>query len=98
MTYQVLSQDEQDDIIASFMLSQERDKFCHELNLARYEAMLEVLPEGEWKQRVASLRNETQKRLGEVNDIIAASLVSMPSSERVEASKQRMVSKEDKQQ
>ena len=38
--YQILSQDEQDDIVISFLHSQERDKFAHGLNLERYDAKI----------------------------------------------------------
>ena len=88
--YQVLSQDEQDDIVVGFMLSQERDKFCHELNLGRYESMLPGLPDGEWKERVTQLRSETANRLVEVNSIIEASINKLPPPERLELARQRL--------
>ena len=91
--YQVLSQDEQDDIVVSFMLSQERDKFCHELNLGRYDSMLPSLPDGEWKERVTQLRSETANRLVEVNSIIEASINKLPPAARLEAAKQRLQAK-----
>ncbi|KKM64549.1 hypothetical protein LCGC14_1500320 [marine sediment metagenome] len=90
MVYQVLTQDEQDDIKVSFLLSQERDKYCHELNLERYAAMLEALEDGEWKTRVTKLHDETAGRLAEVDSIIAATLPQMPASERIEAAKLRL--------
>ncbi|MBA7653876.1 hypothetical protein ES703_61739 [subsurface metagenome] len=91
--YQVLSQDEQDDIVVSFMLSQERDKFCHELNLGRYDSMLPSLPDGEWKARVTDLRSETANRLAEINSIIEASKKGMPPAARLEAAKLRLQAK-----
>lgn len=94
--YQVLSQDEQDEIAVSFMLSQERDKFCLELNSARFDEMLKTLEDGEWKTRVAQLRAETSKRLVEVNSIIEATKPTMPPSARVEAAKLRLKAKETK--
>ena len=72
--YQILSQDEQDDIVISFLHSQGRDKFAHGLNLERYDTMLKSLPDGEWKNRISQLRVETSKRLAEVNSTIEASL------------------------
>ena len=94
--YQVLSQDEQDDIVVSFMRSQERDKFCHELNKERYQSMLETLEPGEWKNRVVQLHADTVKRLAEVDSIIEASTPSMPPPERVEAAKQRLLARANK--
>ena len=72
--YQILSQDEQDDIVISCLHSQERDKFAHGLNLERYDTMLKSLPDGEWENRISQLRVETSKRLAEVNSTIEASL------------------------
>jgi len=90
MEYQLLTQDEQDDIKVAFMLSQERDKYCHELNKERYEAMLQTLEDGEWKKRVEKLHAETVSRLAEVDSIIAATLPQMPSQERIDASMVRL--------
>ena len=94
MEYQVLSQEEQDDIIVSFLLSQERDEFCHQLNLERYKQMLTVLPEGAWKSQVTKLRDETSKRLEEVKSISAATIAQLPPAERIETAKQRLKAKE----
>ncbi len=92
--YLVLSQDEQDDIIVGFMLSQELDKFTHELNLKRFDTMLESLPKGEWEKKVTGLRSDTAKRLEEVNSIIKATKSQLPPPERIEAAKQRLKTKE----
>ena len=88
MDYKILTQEEQDDITASFLASQERDEFCHQTNLARYKAMLKSLPEGKWKQQVASLHDETVERLAEVQSIIAAT--ELPPAERLTAAKNRI--------
>ena len=94
MVYDVLSQEEQDEIVVSFMLAQERDQFCHNLNRTRYELMLTTLAEGKWKQRVAELRAETLSRLGEVDSIIAATKPQLPDVARVAAAKARIKAKE----
>lgn len=88
--YQVLSQDEQDDIIVGFMLSQEKDKYCHAINLARYETILANLEPGQWRDRIEKLRDETSQRLSEVNSIIEATQVQLPPKERIEAAKTRL--------
>lgn len=90
--YQVLSQEEQDDIIVSFMLSQERDKFCLELNLNRYKDILEKGDgKGKWHDRVKELQAESVERLAEIDSIIGASKGQMPPQERIVAAQQRIV-------
>lgn len=83
-TYQILSQNTQDDIIVSFMLSQEKDRFCHELNIQRYKTMLKTLPMGTWRNQIEKLLNETESRLAETNSIIKASSQQLPGSERIQ--------------
>ncbi|KKK67672.1 hypothetical protein LCGC14_2951740 [marine sediment metagenome] len=90
MDYQILTENEQDNIKVSFLLSQERDAYCHGLNLERYDAMLETLDDGDWKLRVTKLRAETAGRLAEVSSIITATLPQMPSSQRIQAAKLRL--------
>jgi len=92
--YQVLEQDEQDDIIVSFMLAQERDKFCHELNLTRYNKILAAAEEGAWKKRISHLKGETVMRLAEVDSIIEAAKSELPSPARLNAAKGRVKAKE----
>ena len=96
MPYQILDKDEQDDIIVSFMLSQERDQFCHEINLARYDKILLNETEGEWKNKVTKLRADTSQRLKEVMSIISASKANMPSAERIATALARIKAKETK--
>ena len=91
--YRVLSQEEQDDIIVAYMLSQERDKYCHELNLARYNAM-ERSANGDWGDRINKLKAETEVRLAEVNSVIAETEKQLPPRERLEAAIIRLKSKE----
>jgi len=90
----LMTQDEKDEIVVEFMLSQERDSYCHTLNLERYDQMLNGLPEGEWKKRVEHLRAETAKRLNEVDTIIAATEKQMPPKARIEAAMLRSKQKD----
>ena len=94
--YTVLSEDEKDDVIVTFMLSQEKDKYCHELNKARYEAMLKTLEDGDWKNRVTRLYEETLKRLEEVNSIIEATKPQLPSPEKISFAKKRLLARESR--
>jgi hypothetical protein len=81
--YQLLTQEEQDEIIAAYLKAQERDLFTHRLNLERFEAMLPSLPPGEFKQRIQQLRNETIDRIAEVEAIIEKTLPQAPTRERM---------------
>jgi len=90
--YLILTEDEQDDIKVSFLRSQERDKYCHEINKERYAAMLQTLEDGTWKTRVEKLHTDTVSRLVEVDSIIAATLPQMPTQERIDAAIVRLQS------
>lgn len=83
--YQLLTQDEQDEIIATYLKAQERDLFTHKLNLQRFEAMLASLPAGEFKDQIQRLRNETIARIGEVEAIIEKTLPQAPPVARMQA-------------
>ena len=88
--YMVLSKDEKDDIIVAFMLGQERDKYCHELNSERYKKILESAEPGEWRNKIEKLLKETEQRLVEVNSIIETTKNQMPPPARIEAAKKRL--------
>jgi 3-methyladenine DNA glycosylase/8-oxoguanine DNA glycosylase len=83
--YRLLTQEEQDEIIAAYLKAQERDLFTHKLNLQRFEAMLPSLPAGEFKDQIQRLRNETIARIGEVEAIIEKTLPQAPPVERMQA-------------
>ena len=88
--YQVLSQGDQDDITVSFMLSQEQEKYCLELNLQRYEKMLRTLEAGTWRVQIEKLQTDSTSRLAEVNSIVEATKAQMPSAERISAAVARL--------
>lgn len=44
MEYDLLTQDEMDEMVVSFHRAQQRDHFLHTLNLARYDDMLTTMP------------------------------------------------------
>lgn len=90
--YKLLTQDEQDEITASFLIAQERDLFCHQLNKERFTEMLKSLPEGDWKKRIKTLSDDTDKRIIEVDSLIKAT--KLPSTERLNAALQRVKAKE----
>ena len=94
MSYEILTQGEQDEIVVEYLHAQERDEFCHQLNLARFNQMLSSLPEGKFKERIAQLRNDTNERLNEVTGIKNATVAQLPSKERVDAAIGRIAAKE----
>ena len=96
MQYEVLSQEDQDDIIVAFMLAQERDEFCHSINLERFDKILQDLPEGPWRDRITQLRDETKQRLIEVRSIIEATKGQLPPTPRLQAAISRIRAKEQR--
>lgn len=88
--YKVLDQDERDDIIVGFLWTQEKDKYCHQLNLSRYDKLLKSLSDGKWKEKVKELRKETVDRLAEVESIIQATKSQLPNQQRIDAAKERL--------
>ena len=92
--YQLLTQEEQDEIVAAFLKAQERNLFTHRLNLQRFEAMLPDLPAGEFKDQIKRLRDQTLSRITEVEEIIAKTLPQAPPKARLEAAIQRVEQRE----
>lgn len=94
MEYEVLSQDERDEIVVDFMRAQERDHFAHSINKERYAGLLEDLPEGEFKERVRGLAAETDSRLAEVEAIITRTRPQLPAKAARDAALSRMMARE----
>jgi hypothetical protein len=79
MAYQVLTQDEQDEIVVQFLHAQERDHFCHTINQQRYAEMLKTLTKGDpFAARIQGLHDETVSRLTEVSAIIDQTVPQLP--------------------
>lgn len=92
--YVALTEEEQDDIMAAFILSQEQDHYTHTVNLERYEKMLQDMPHGKWKERIEQLKAQIEERLAEVNSIIAASATQIPPEQRLQAALTRIRAKD----
>ena len=88
--FHVLSQDEQDEMMAAFLLAQERDEFSHQVNLNRYERMLSSLAPGQWRDRIQRLRDETAQRLTEVRSILEATEPQLPPEDRLKLAVDRL--------
>ena len=82
MDYDLISQEDQDDMIVQTMKSQQMDHFVHTLNAARYRSIIASAADGPWKQRITGLLEETESRIGEVESIVDALLPQMPPEER----------------
>lgn len=82
---ELITQLEKDKTIVQYMQAQQRDLHIHNVNLERYNTMLETLPEGKYKDRIVKLKAETEERIEEVSAIVAATEPQMPSQERIDA-------------
>ena len=101
MSYKVLTQDEMDDYIVSSLAIQEQDRYCHEINIQRFTAILKALPPiptlkssgkdpyGELRKKYTLSLNETKARLYEVNIIMAAVEAQLPVDTRLSAAIKR---------
>lgn len=96
ISYKVLTEEERDDIVVEFLLAQERDAYTHSVNIARFDTMLESLPDGAWKTRIQNLRDEAGQRLEEVSSIITATEDQLPPVVRLNAAKSRLSEKQQK--
>jgi hypothetical protein len=89
----LMTDDEKDDVIVSFMRGQEQDRYCLQLNHDRYVAMLKELPEGAWRTQIAEGYQQALDRIAQLDSIIKATLSQMPSEERVMAAMGRIKEK-----
>lgn len=93
--FTLIDDKEKDDLIVGFMLAQERDKLSHFLNRERYDSILETGDlDDEWRTQITKLRDETVKRLKQVESIITATKPQMPSETRITAARNRLLVKE----
>lgn len=63
MEYQFLTQDERDDIIAEAMKQREIEHFHYAHNANTYDAMLAMLPAGDWPEDLAFLKNKNREQI-----------------------------------
>ncbi len=98
MAYKILRQTDMDDIVVSFLLSQERDQYCHEINLARFDSMLNAMSANHpFKSQIQKLRDDTASRLDEVKRIITATEAQLPTGAAMTDAKTRVLIKWDKE-
>lgn len=95
MDYITLSQDEIDDTIVGYYKAQEMEAFCHQLNISRFEIMLETMAGGDFKKQITENLTVTRSRLAEVMSILIATQKQLPSEERIKASLARLKVKEE---
>ena len=69
--FQFTSTVEQTLTLVEFLAAQERDLYCHQFNLQRYDAMLaDASINGAFRSKIEQLRAETVERIAEVSAII----------------------------
>jgi len=77
--YLVLTDQEKNDIVVAFLLAQERDHFCHSINLDRYNNILKTISTDDpFYSRVQQLQKETVERLNEVTAILTTTATQLP--------------------
>jgi len=91
----VVDSDEQDDMLAQTLLSQERDLYAHRVNLERYETILANGVAGESRAIMASLMLQTLDRIDDVTRIIEALTPQLPSQARLDAAIARIKAREE---
>ena len=90
--YSVLSQEKCDDTVVAFLYAQQYEHYCHMLNKQRYESILkQPIVSDAFNQRVAQLLGETNQRLAEIESILAATVAQLPTQDRIDASRARLV-------
>ena len=90
MAYKTLSIEEQNDLIVRTYYGNESDLFSHLANKARFEAILATATDPEWRARIQNLLDDTNKRIMEVQSILAATDPQLPSDVEIAASMTRI--------
>lgn len=92
--YRTLPAEDQHDILIEFYQAQERDHYCHSLNLTRYDDLLRTLPADDpFRLRIDTLRAETVSRLAEVTAILDRTSAQLPTAAEVDAALARLKAK-----
>ncbi len=89
--YLMLLEAKADDTIVAFFHAQEHDHFCYMLNKTRYEAILQTGNNGDFRQRITQLLAETNARIAEVEQILVATQAQLPSQDRIDAARARLL-------
>jgi len=100
--YKLLTDDDKDEIMAQFLLAQERDIYCHEVNVVRFEKMIAKLKERDDFDEIKNKQfykllerntSDTKDRIVEIEAIIECSDKDMPSIERMKKAMERVKAK-----
>lgn len=87
--YKVLSEEEKDDCLVSFLKGQEFDHYTHTINLERYQKLYDLLEEWTFKEKIKVSIIETENALKDVGAIIECTILQLPSVERIQKSIKR---------
>ena len=95
MAYQVLTQDDQDEIIVDYMKATERDLHCHLINVERYDVILAGTMGADHRANIEGRLEETRSRIEEVQAIFDATVSQMPDRTRIDAALVRIKAREE---
>jgi hypothetical protein len=86
MDYQVLTEEEQHDMLLGTLYAQERDHWLHTVNKERYEAILaDKTISQAFRSQVQNLLQQTDARIHEVTHIIEKLRPQLPPAEHLQA-------------
>jgi len=63
MQYRFLTQDQQDDIVATAMKNRETEHFHYQHNKAVYDEMLAILPNDDWPEEIQRFKDATREEI-----------------------------------
>ena len=96
MAYQVLTQEDQDEIIVDYMKATERDLHCHLINVERYDVILAGATGAEHRSDIEGRRTEALSRIEEVQAISNATVAQLPTRARIDLALARIKIREER--
>lgn len=95
IVYDLLTQDEMDEMLVEYMRAQQRDHFLHSINLQRAREVVAMLPaESPFRAHMEQFAADTESRIQEVESLIRATEAQMPPQERRVAALEKIQQRE----
>lgn len=95
VTYDLLTQDEMDEMVVEYMKAQQRDHFLHTINLQRAREAVAMLPaDAPFRAHMAKFAEDTESRIQEVESLIRATEAQMPPQARRDAALEKIQQRE----
>lgn len=91
--YRILTQAQQDDVVVNTLMAQEASHHSHALNVDRYAALLQTLPQGPRYDQIAALLVTEQEALDFHEHLIEATTAQLPAQADLDASVARLAAK-----